>query len=309
MSQSDSYEAAPGHSVTAERRRLGAVLDPSSEPAKKWIAIAAAVAAILLLGIVDVVFSNVHVGALLVVPLVALAYYARPAVAIVVALAAAPLFSVLDHDWVSVLPPSQLGVPLDAVILAVTFAAVVVIVQRMRQRDLSHAKLSADYAHMRMLAERDRLTDLPNRAVFFDRLTELLTVAAREGDRHGVLFFDLDGFKAVNDSYGHAAGDRVLLMVGTRLRSLLRDFGIAARIGGDEFAAVVEHVRDRNDLERVAYRLEQTLTKPFAIGRYEVTLGVSVGSALFPDDATDADSLLARADVTMYRAKRAKYAL
>ncbi|MBV9104149.1 MAG: GGDEF domain-containing protein [Candidatus Eremiobacteraeota bacterium] len=276
----------------------------------KWhsaSAIGAALVGIVFLGILDLLSSNLHVGALVAIPLIVLAYYVRPWIAFLVGVAIAPVFSALDHDWFAVMPPSSLSVPLDALILAVAFAAVVLTVARMRQRDMQHAKLSADYAHMRVLAERDRLTDLPNRAVFFDGLSQLLGVAAREGDRHGVLFFDLDGFKAVNDTYGHAAGDRVLLMVGTRLRSLLRDFGVAARIGGDEFAAVVEHVRDRNDLERVAYRIEQTLTKPFALGRFDVTLGVSVGSALFPDDATDADSLLAQADVAMYRAKRAKY--
>jgi diguanylate cyclase len=282
------------------------LLDRPPGVPQNFIAVAAAFATIVLLGIADLLFSNLHVGALVVIPMLVLAYYTRPLVALGIALVAAPLFAALDHDWLAVIPASGFSLPVDAVILAVSFGAVVLLVDRLRRRDMSHAKLSADYEHMRVLAERDRLTDLPNRAVFFERLRELLTVATREGDSHGVLFFDLDGFKSVNDRFGHATGDRVLLMVGARLRSMLRDFGVVARIGGDEFAAVVEHVRDRNDLARVAFRIEQTLTKPFVVGRDELTLGVSVGSALFPDDATDADSLLARADVDMYRAKRSK---
>jgi diguanylate cyclase (GGDEF)-like protein len=271
-------------------------------------AVAAALLTIILLGIVDLIFSNLHLGALVVVPIVALAYYTRPVFALVVAAICAPIFSALDHDWITMIPVTRISVPLDAAVLCVTFVAVVLLVEQLRRRDRSHEQLSADYAHMRALAERDRLTELPNRAVFFERLSTLLAVASREGDSHGVLFFDLDGFKAINDHYGHAAGDRVLLMIGERLRSILRAFGMVARIGGDEFAAVIEHVRDRADLERVAFRIEQSLTKPFVVGHTELTVGVSVGAALFPDDAVDPDSLLACADVAMYRAKRAKTA-
>jgi len=282
------------------------LLDVPPDAPRSPAAVAAACIVIVLLGIFDLLFSNLHVGALVVVPLLVLAYYLRPIAALLVALVAAPLFSLLDHDWFALIPASGFSTPVDAVILAVSFAAVVVLVDRLRRRDLSHAKLAADYAHMRILAERDRLTELPNRAAFFERLSSLLGVARREGDSHGVLFFDLDGFKAINDQHGHAAGDRVLLMVGARLRTMLRDFGIVARIGGDEFAALVEHVRDRNDLARVAFRIEQALSKPYTVGRNELQLGVSIGAAMFPDDAVEADSLLACADVDMYRAKRAK---
>ena len=283
------------------------LLDRPSTAPRNGLVVAAAIAAIVVLAGLDLLFSNLHLGPLVVVPLLALAYYARPIVALIVAVISAPLFSAFDHDWLAVIP-ARFGMPVDALILGFAFVAVVLLVERLRRRDLSHARLSADYAQMRALAERDRLTDLTNRAAFFERLSDLLEVAAREGDTHGVLFFDLDGFKSVNDRYGHAVGDRVLLMVGSRLRSMLREFGLVARIGGDEFAAVVEHVRDRNDLARVAYRIEQTLGKPFIVDGREFRLGVSVGSALFPDDALDADSLLARADVEMYRTKHAKSA-
>jgi diguanylate cyclase (GGDEF)-like protein len=87
---------------------------------------------------------------------------------------------------------------------------------------------------------------------------------------------------------------------------MLRDFGIVARVGGDEFAAIVEHVRDHNDLERVGYRIEQALALPFVVGRRDLSLGVSVGCSLYPDDADDADTLLAIADAAMYDAKRSK---
>lgn len=274
-------------------------------PASSGFAVAAALCAIVALALLDLVLSNLHLGALAVIPLLVIAYYTRPAFALGVALVAAPAFAAFDHDWLARIAVPH-AVPLDGVVLAVLFVAVVVLVDHLRRRDLAHARLRMDYEHMRHLAERDRLTDLPNRATFFERLSGLLLVAERAGDRHGVLFFDLDGFKDINDRFGHAVGDRLLLLVGERLKTMLRDFGIVARVGGDEFAAIVEHVRDRNDLQRVGYRIEQALALPFVVGRRDLSLGVSVGGALYPDDAEDPDTLLVMADAAMYEAKRAK---
>jgi diguanylate cyclase (GGDEF)-like protein len=289
-------QAAPG--VRATERR------DDEAPANR-AAVIAAIGGLVGIAMLDLVFSNLHLGALAVVPLLVIAYYTRPVIALAVAVAIAPLFAAFDHDWLALIPVPH-GAPVDAVILGIMFVAVVLLVDRLRRRDLAHARLRADYEHMRTLAERDRLTDLPNRATFFERLSGLLLVAERAGDRHGVLFFDLDGFKAVNDRYGHAVGDRLLLMVGERLKTMLRDFGIVARVGGDEFAAIVEHVRDHNDLERVGYRIEQALALPFVVGRRDLSLGVSVGCSLYPDDADDADTLLTIADAAMYEAKRSK---
>jgi len=269
-------------------------------------AVGASFAAIILLGIVDVLFWNLHIGALVVVPLLVLAYYLRPMVALLVALFAAFVFSLLDDDWGTFSLGSGFNTAVEASILAATFGAVVILVDRLRRRELSHAKLAADYERMCALTERDRLTQLPGHAAFFERLTALLSVGAREGYCHGVLFFDIDGFKAVNARYGHAGGDRVLLMVGARLRTALHDRGTVARIGGDEFAALVESVRDRDDVASVADQIERALVEPFAVDREELRLGVSIGAAVFPEDALDADSLLACADADMCRAKRAK---
>ncbi len=153
-------------------------------------------------------------------------------------------------------------------------------------------------------ALHDSLTGLPNRTLFYDRLNQALLSARRERKEVALAMLDLDGFKDVNDAFGHAAGDELLKQWAGRLSSGLRASDTAARIGGDEFAWILPRVAGGQAVERMARRRLRVLLEPFAIGRRSVELGVSAGIALFPDDGRDADTLMRHADSAMYAAKR-----
>uniref|UniRef100_E6Q5D6 Diguanylate cyclase n=1 Tax=mine drainage metagenome TaxID=410659 RepID=E6Q5D6_9ZZZZ len=151
------------------------------------------------------------------------------------------------------------------------------------------------------LALRDPLTGLANRTMLAQRLEREIVRTKRNGGELGILFLDLDGFKDVNDRFGHAVGDRVLAEVGHRLVGVVRGDELVARIGGDEFIVVLNDLR-RDSLERCTARIEKAMTKPFA--EIDVPIGISVGPAIFGLDGSDPSSLLAAADAKMYRAKQ-----
>ena len=159
-------------------------------------------------------------------------------------------------------------------------------------------------ANARFLALHDMLTGLPNRRLFQERLERALERSLRSGERVAVLFMDLNRFKAINDDLGHEAGDEVLRVVGERLSRCLRASDTVARLGGDEFSAIVEGIKQPADLDAVATKLEVCLSQPMQVGETDLTVGASIGIAVFPDDGTDADTLLRHADSAMYAAKR-----
>ena len=155
------------------------------------------------------------------------------------------------------------------------------------------------------VATHDELTGLPNRLFLHHRLAQAVAGAHRHGRRVALLMLDLDGFKPVNDRYGHAAGDAVLRQVAERLRATLRAEDTVARIGGDEFVVLIEHPVTQAHAESVARKLVDALAQPLAALGQEITLGTSVGVALFPDHTADPDRLLKAADDAMFAAKDA----
>jgi diguanylate cyclase len=160
-------------------------------------------------------------------------------------------------------------------------------------------------------AFRDALTRLPNRALFQDRVSHGLARANRRPGMLAVLFIDLDGFKDVNDSLGHGAGDHLLCMVAERLRAVVRPGDTVARLGGDEFAILLEDISSADDSAAVAERVLDGLSAPFVVGGRDTTIAASIGIAL-NSRADDLDSLLRNADVAMYSVKqngRARYEL
>jgi len=160
------------------------------------------------------------------------------------------------------------------------------------------AKLQHDAMH-------DVLTGLPNRALFMDRLSIALTRRARRRDQTcGVLFLDLDRFKEINDSLGHAAGDTLLIAVAERLLAVLRPQDTAARLGGDEFAILVENVLSATDLDIVAGRISRELQAPYSIYGHSIHAGASIGGAIAGQDHLVPDALVRDADYAMYRAKQ-----
>jgi len=150
----------------------------------------------------------------------------------------------------------------------------------------------------------DALTGLPNRLLFNDRLDTIIREANRTGECFAVLFLDLDRFKAINDTYGHAAGDQVLLVVTQRLCSSIRASDTVARYAGDEFTVVLRHIIKSDDVLRVAEKIVQVMEAPVHLeGGEELQVTASIGVSFFPDDASDADTLLKHADEAMYAAK------
>jgi diguanylate cyclase (GGDEF)-like protein/PAS domain S-box-containing protein len=149
----------------------------------------------------------------------------------------------------------------------------------------------------------DSLTGLPNRALFRDRLQHALSRREAAEGPLTVYFLDLDGFKAVNDSLGHSAGDELLVQVAHRLRQLLRASDTVARFGGDEFAILVDHLAEGDDGTGLAQRISDALQAPFDLQAEQVHVGVSVGIASRDSSATDAEQLLRNADLAMYQAK------
>jgi diguanylate cyclase (GGDEF)-like protein/PAS domain S-box-containing protein len=169
-------------------------------------------------------------------------------------------------------------------------------------RDVTERKLAEQkIAH---LAHHDYLTNLPNRALFLDRLDQALALAKRGDYKLAVLFLDLDGFKAVNDTLGHDAGDLLLQCVAQRLKPLVRDSDTVARIGGDEFTFVLHDIGSGDAAIAVAQKVLAALAEPFAIARKSCRIGGSIGIAIFPDDSTDPEVLLRMADEAMYAAKQ-----
>lgn len=153
-------------------------------------------------------------------------------------------------------------------------------------------------------ASVDPLTGLMNRASFDRALEEALERAALAHTDVALLFLDLDGFKAVNDQRGHAAGDRLLKEVAARIMGCMRDDDLLARYGGDEFVVALENVADRQIVHAVASRIINCLSGIFTVEGEHVHLSVSVGVALYPEHAITVSELLSRADAAMYEAKR-----
>jgi len=157
--------------------------------------------------------------------------------------------------------------------------------------------------HIRHLAHHDMLTGLPNRLLFGDRLRQALLAAQRGEHKLALIFFDLDKFKPVNDSYGHAVGDILLQQIAARLRGTLRASDTLARLGGDEFVVLLPQVADAGDARKVAEDILRELSRPFMTEGFNLSISASLGVAVYPDCAPDADSLLRYADAAMYEAK------
>ena len=162
-------------------------------------------------------------------------------------------------------------------------------------------------AHERLayMANHDVLTDLPNRVLFFERLEQAMALARRHGTRLALLFVDLDKFKPINDTWGHAVGDQLLQAVARRLTGRLRDADTVGRIGGDEFVILLHQVGDAGYAAQVADELRLSLAQPFVLAGQTLTLSASIGVALFPDHGQDAIELARHADDSMYQAKQA----
>jgi len=174
-----------------------------------------------------------------------------------------------------------------------------------RTAELEEAKARAQH-----LADHDALTGLPNRRLLEDRLTQALALSHRNRKASAVMFVDLDRFKTINDSLGHAVGDALLKEVAGRLVNQLREGDTICRIGGDEFVVVLPEVKRSSDVAHVAQKVIEQLSQPLTVEERELVVTCSIGIAVYPDDGRDAESLIRNADAAMYHAKetgRANY--
>jgi diguanylate cyclase (GGDEF)-like protein/PAS domain S-box-containing protein len=172
------------------------------------------------------------------------------------------------------------------------------------QRLQLERELQQERNRYQRMASHDALTGLPNRRLFQDRLDQALLRAQRRGHAIALMYLDLDGFKDVNDSYGHDVGDELLAAVSARLVGLVRAEDTVARLGGDEFALVLTDVTSKVSADLVASKLLAALEAPFSVCDDAVVIGASVGIALFPLDAEHTDGLMKAADMAMYRVKQ-----
>ena len=170
-----------------------------------------------------------------------------------------------------------------------------------------HALAAAEAGEREALlaARRDPATGLPNREHFNSRLTHDIAVAARHGFDLAVMFFDLDKFKSINDTHGHAAGDVVLKQVATRLLEHCRVEDTVCRTGGDEFLYLLIHHKGRDNVARIASAVLRALARPVAFKGLQIAVRPSIGIALYPEHGTSAADLIANADAAMYAAKKA----
>lgn len=170
-------------------------------------------------------------------------------------------------------------------------------------RDISERKENEE--HIKRLAHHDSLTGLPNRNLLHDRMTQALARVRRNNERVAILFVDLDKFKPINDVYGHKIGDEVLVEVAKRLQGAVRTSDTVARIGGDEFAVILEEIHHPTEATKIASKIVAQLSLPIHASDQICQIGASVGVALYPDDGTDLDEVVKAADLAMYRVKHA----
>ncbi|MCT6719698.1 EAL domain-containing protein [Acidovorax sp. K2F] len=186
------------------------------------------------------------------------------------------------------------------------------IVRDITERLRSQAELEAANAQMRRINEQlaevahfDMLTHLPNRVLLADRLQQAMAHCVRRNKSLAVAFLDLDGFKDINDRYGHAAGDEFLVAIAKRLRSALRDGDTLARIGGDEFVAVMTDLTAEQDCEPLLLRLLQVAAEPLLVNGQSLQVSASIGVTIYPQDGSSSEQLIRHADQAMYLAKQA----
>jgi diguanylate cyclase (GGDEF)-like protein len=169
-------------------------------------------------------------------------------------------------------------------------------------RDITERKLVAERLHR--MALFDPLTGLPNRTLFFDRMSLVLTFAKRNNYIIALLYLDLDRFKTINDTLGHDIGDLLLKEVAGRIASCTRQSDTVARMGGDEFITICARVTAPQDAGVVAAKVIKVLSEPFHLQGEECNIGASIGISLYPADGEDVETLLKRADSAMYRVKQ-----
>ncbi len=153
-------------------------------------------------------------------------------------------------------------------------------------------------------ANHDQLTGLPNRRLFFERLERMVVESERDNSKFALLFIDLDGFKDINDNYGHVVGDQVLVTLGDRLLKSIRKSDTVARMGGDEFTIIIRNIDDKKSVDMMVQKIHKVIQEAMHIGSREYKVNSSIGVAIYPDNGKHGEALLKNADSSMYEVKR-----
>jgi diguanylate cyclase (GGDEF)-like protein len=218
--------------------------------------------------------------------------------------AALPLIHLALYGFGALSPETRSQRDLLTLALLVILAALAIAYQKaLISENLRFDEVRNRAAQAEHKAYHDALTGLPNRYLLLDRLQLALPRARRTKNKVAVFFLDLDRFKPINDTLGHSAGDELLRQVAARLALLVRQGDTLARFGGDEFTVLVEGIRQPEDALKVAQKLRDVLREPFQIAGRELPVTASIGISLYPDDGSDAEALVQRSDMAMYRAK------
>ncbi|CAG7647931.1 diguanylate cyclase domain-containing protein [Paenibacillus allorhizosphaerae] len=168
-------------------------------------------------------------------------------------------------------------------------------------KDITQYKQMED--RLTRLAYYDPLTGLPNRRLFQDRMSQALHTAKRYQHKLAVMYLDMDDFKNINDTYGHATGDELLTKVASRLSHSIREPDTVSRMGGDEFVLLLQQFLLPDDIAKIARRISNALNQPFDLNGQKITLTCSIGAAFFPEHGDDSETLLQNADAAMYASK------
>lgn len=197
----------------------------------------------------------------------------------------------------------SLGIGATALALLIAWHTLRTARRKSRQIQDQLIELERSRTALREEATHDPLTGLANRRLFYDRLRQAIRYARRYGGRLGLLYVDLDRFKAINDQHGHHMGDRALVEVARQLTACVRESDTVARLGGDEFVVLLEGASGRQDCIAAALKIEQALANDSLFAALGLDVEASIGQSLFPDDGEDEDSLIRAADAAMYRVK------
>jgi diguanylate cyclase (GGDEF)-like protein len=205
--------------------------------------------------------------------------------------------------WKPFQPGDRISTRLAPALVAALLLIGGVLTLMTRRLRRSAAELRASEAQAQHLAFHDALTGLPNRALFDDRLDQIIATARRADQSAALLYIDLDRFKQINDTLGHPAGDELIREVARRLSRSVREVDTVARLGGDEFAVIQAGVTDPMDVEIVCSRIIGELSRAFDLLGGQSFIGCSIGIAMMPDDAIDRTELMRKADIALYRGK------
>lgn len=267
-----------------------------------WILVAS-YAGLVAIGFAAWHAERLYVGALAVLPLLFIGYHARLWIALTTAIPSAIVLAALDSDMVPRSGRVTLPEPVDAIVLMSALCGAVIAAEALRRASIQNERLRMNLQRAKRHAEKDALTGVANRRYFLRRLHK--AIASRE-HQAGVLFCDLDNFKAVNDTAGHPAGDAVLRIAAERLQHAVRASDVVARIGGDEFAVLVAPLSPGSDADAVMAQIEREFAQPFSVGGRSFDVGITIGCSIAPRDGTSPARLLELADERMYGKKEAK---